>query len=292
MARSEAPYDPRQYVRITTDIAMNPKLAVIDNPAAGWTYVCSITTSGGSFADGHFPVAAVLRLAGTDKDVAEALVEQGLWHLPGHGCDRCPQPKAGYAYIHDFLQHQRSKDEAMELTEKRREAGRAGARKRWANTNAPEVTGKPIANAEASADQPLWQDDDTSIASAMANGQHVPWQMDGKAIAEERRGEKNKVKSSRASPSDDATAKDFAEWWAVYPKRRAKIAAERAYRAALKKVTAERLLAAATSYRDDSARQRNEPKFTKDPATWLNGGCWDDEPDQPAHTGPRPFWEN
>lgn len=292
MARSEAPYDPRQYVRITTDIAMNPKLAVIDNPAAGWTYVCSITTSGGSFADGHFPVAAVLRLAGTDKDVAEALVEQGLWHLPGHACERCPQPRAGYAYIHDFLQHQRSKDEAMELTEKRRAAGRAGAEKRWGTSSAPAETGRPIANAVASAEQPLWHDDDTSIASAMASAKQVPRQMDGKAIAEERRGEKNKVKPSRASAAADDAAKSFAEFWAVYPKRKAKGAAERAYRAALKKVTAERLLVAATSYRDDSARQRNDAKFTKYPATWLNGGCWDDEPDQPTRTGPRPFWEN
>jgi hypothetical protein len=180
----------------------------------------------------------------------------------------------------------------MELTEKRRAAGRAGAEKRWGTGSSPAETGRPIANAVASAEQPLWHDDDTSVASAMASAKQVPWQMDGKAIAEERRGEKNTVKPSRASAAADDATKSFAEFWAVYPKRKAKAAAERAYRAALKKVTAERLLAAATSYRDDSARQRNDAKFTKYPATWLNGGCWDDEPDQPVRTGPRPFWEN
>lgn len=192
MSRSEAPQDPRQYVRITTDIAMNPKLAVIDSPAASWTYVCSIAYSGGSYTDGHFPVAAVLRLAGTDKDVAEALVEQELWHLPGHDCARCPQPKAGYAYVHDYLHHQRSKEEAQELSDKRRLAGMAGAQARWGKPKPPEEPrGKRIPNAKAAAEQPLWQEDDTSVASAMASAMPNGWQTDGKAMAEERRGEEN-----------------------------------------------------------------------------------------------------
>lgn len=263
--------DPRPYVRMSTDLPLNPKLAAIDDPAASWAYVVSICYAGQTLSDGHVPVVAVLRLAGVDKAVATALAEQELWHLPSHTCSRCPQPKPGHAYIHDYLQHQRSADEVRDLTSKRREAGRKGAAKRWAASKnvAADLPGEAPAGSKP-------------IANAMANAQQELWQMDGKPIAEERRGEKNKVKPSRASAGADDATKSFAEFWAVYPKRKAKAAAERAYRTALKKVTAERLLAAATSYRDDSARQRNDAKFTKYPATWLNGGCWDDEPDQPS----------
>jgi hypothetical protein len=201
---SEAPRDPRLYVRITTDIAMNPKLAVIDSPAASWTYVCSITYSGGSFTDGHFPVSTVLRIAGTDKDVAEALVEQELWHLPGHDCNRCPQPKKGWAYVHDFLKHQRSKEEAQELTDKRRNAGRAGAAARWGKTSSSAPAEKPqgrrISNEKASSDVPLWDENDTSIASAMPSAMANGWQTDGKAMAEERRREETTTTAPTALP--------------------------------------------------------------------------------------------
>ena len=225
VAVSEAPRDPRQYIRITTDIAMNPKLAVIDDPAASWTYVCSIAYSGGSLTDGHFPIAAVLRLAGTSQEVAKALAEQELWHLPGHDCSRCPQPKRGHAYVHDFLQHQRSKDEVQDLTDKRREAGRAGAAARWGVDKPP---GKRIAN-EAANEHPLWDEGEASMASAMANAKPSAmanaWQTDGKAIAEERRGEERRTIPPTAGDAgaiavavtdpgpEPRSAQEIVAWW-------------------------------------------------------------------------------
>lgn len=188
MANSEAPADPRPYVRISTDLPLNPKLAAIDDPAASWAYVVSISYCGGSFTDGHFVIAAVIRLAGVDKAIATALVEQELWHLPGHECDRCPQPKPGHAYVHDYLQHQRSADEVRDLTSKRRDAGRAGAAARWGKGKpAEKPPGKRIANAMASAEQPLWQND-------------------GKAMAEERRGEERRNTAPTVLPASRALA--------------------------------------------------------------------------------------
>lgn len=180
MARSEAPADPRQYVRVSVDLPLNPKLAAIDDPAAAWAYVVSLCYCGSSLTDGFFPVAAVVRLAGVDMANAMTLVEQGLWHKSGHNCRRCPQPKTGQAVVHDYLRHQRSADEARDLTEKRREAGRKGAKSRWgddkgeakADRTKPKTNGKPMASAIANA-----------MPSAMANG----WQNDGRG--EERRGD-------------------------------------------------------------------------------------------------------
>lgn len=191
MARSEAPADPRQYVRVSVDLPLNPKLAAIDDPAAAWAYVVSLCYCGNSLTDGFFPIAAVVRLAGVDMANAMALVEQGLWHKTGHGCRRCPQPKTGQGVVHDYLRHQRSADEARDLTEKRREAGRKGAERRWKEPKAdapadkpkPKTNGKPIASAIANA-----------MPSAMANG----WQNDGRG--EERRGDTQTPTVSAATP--------------------------------------------------------------------------------------------
>lgn len=214
MANSEAPMDPRPYVRMSTDLPLNPKLAAIDDPAASWAYVVSICYAGQTLSDGHVPVVAVLRLAGVDKEVATALAEQELWHLPSHTCSRCPQPKPGHAYIHDYLQHQRSADEVRDLTSKRREAGRKGAAKRWAAS-------KNVA-ADLPDEAPVGS---KPIANAMANAQQELWQNDGKPIAEERRGEENHsapterpaeralVLVSDAGPLEPRTTQELIGYW-------------------------------------------------------------------------------
>ncbi|MEV0214264.1 hypothetical protein [Micromonospora sp. NPDC050695] len=192
--RSEAPADPRPYVRVSTDLPTHPKLEAIDNPSAGWAYVVSLCYSAQSFTDGHFPLKGVCRIANVEMAVATALAEQGLWHLPGHDCADCDQPKAGHAVVHDYLQHQRSAAEVHELTEKRRAAGRKGAESRWAKPktkpSARPPGSKPMASAKASA-----------IASAMANGQQDLWQNDGKPMAEERRGEEIPLPSEEGAPA-------------------------------------------------------------------------------------------
>lgn len=71
------------------------------------------------------------------------------------------------------------------------------------------------------------------------------------------------------------TDKGFSEFWKVYPRKVAKEAARRMYCRALKIVDPETILRGATRYADE--RSREDPKFTKHPATWLNAGCWDDE---------------
>ncbi|MEU1761328.1 hypothetical protein [Micromonospora sp. NPDC005652] len=146
MPRSDAPQDPRRYVRITEELPNNSKLAEIDDPAASWAYVVSICDSAASLSDGHINPRMVARRAGVGQHIVHALVVQGLWHLPGHDCDRCPQPRPGRAYVHDYLQHQRSADEVRDLHSKRSAAGRAGAAARWGKT-----PGGPMANRMASA---------------------------------------------------------------------------------------------------------------------------------------------
>lgn len=67
----------------------------------------------------------------------------------------------------------------------------------------------------------------------------------------------------------------FDEFWKVYPKKTDKGLARRSFKAALKKVDGETLIAAAIAYRDDPARKA---EFTKNPSTWLNAEAWENVP--------------
>lgn len=72
----------------------------------------------------------------------------------------------------------------------------------------------------------------------------------------------------------------FEEFWKIYPRHVAKKAAERAYRRAMKSTPAIEILSGAMRYAAERTGQ--DEKFTKHPATWLNGGCWADEPARKA----------
>ncbi|MEU8158012.1 hypothetical protein AB0B94_30535 [Micromonospora sp. NPDC048986] len=193
----------RNFVRVSIDLPTHPKLTAIDDPAAGWAYVTSMCHSGGSYTDGHFHVNTVLRIANVDKAVAIALAEQGLWHMPGHDCDRCDQPKQGQAVIHDYLQHNRSAASVQELADKRRNAGKKGASARWGkDKNEPSAKKPQVPGQRKPKQDPAEMAN--AMASAMANGQQNLWQTDGKPMAEERRGEENlqtpSVSAATASP--------------------------------------------------------------------------------------------
>jgi len=79
----------------------------------------------------------------------------------------------------------------------------------------------------------------------------------------------------------DSTDADFEEWWLAYPKKVANLAAKKAYSGAVKNGAApEQLLSGAMRYAAERSGQ--DPRYTKNPGTWLNGGCWADEPAKPA----------
>jgi len=83
------------------------------------------------------------------------------------------------------------------------------------------------------------------------------------------------------SPQRSRYPTDFETVWALYPAKRDKKAAYKAYVKAIKEVRLEDLMAGVVRYRDDPNR---EATFTKHFSTWLNAGSWDDEP-LPARNG-------
>lgn len=78
----------------------------------------------------------------------------------------------------------------------------------------------------------------------------------------------------------------FDAFWQAYPRRAEKAAARKAWPRALSEAggNPQTIIDGAQRYRDDPNR---EPQFTKYPATWLNKGCWDDDPLPPRATNGR-----
>lgn len=75
-----------------------------------------------------------------------------------------------------------------------------------------------------------------------------------------------------------ASERYFNEFWAEYPKKRAKQNALKSWqRLAPDKELYAKIMAALTEQKQSAEWQREGGRFIPYPATWLNGGCWDDE---------------
>lgn len=82
--------------------------------------------------------------------------------------------------------------------------------------------------------------------------------------------------STEPSKDTDGEPEGFAEWWEAYPRKLAKGAARKAYRAALKKTDAGSLLASLRAYSFSDV-----DRFVPHGATWLNDERWLDSSDPP-----------
>lgn len=80
-------------------------------------------------------------------------------------------------------------------------------------------------------------------------------------------------------PATTATAQaaEFAAFWAAYPRRVGKQAATKAYAKARRIATAEAILEGVHRY--VQADPQRPVHYTAHPATWLNQGRWEDDPD-------------
>lgn len=91
--------------------------------------------------------------------------------------------------------------------------------------------------------------------------------------------EQGSTKKTSSRPAAGAEPEGFAEFYAAYPRKRERKKAVIAYRAALRAgASTDRLLQAARSYA--MANRGKKLEYVKYPASWLNAGAYDDEPEQ------------
>lgn len=89
----------------------------------------------------------------------------------------------------------------------------------------------------------------------------------------------NRGTGDKDSCASTDVEREFARWYELYPRKRSKGQALKAYRTARKKVSAQTLLDAITAQAETLTARGAE--FVPYPATWLNGERWaDEEPQQ------------
>lgn len=139
--------DRREYAMFAVDLPSNPKMAGA-SPLTRWLDVCAVLYAARHFTDGHVHGQSILAEAVVPKKHLTDLVNRGRLHPLGHECPRCPQPREeGWLYVHDYLIHQRSAEQAQA----QRAAGAKAARARWdADRNANRIADRTAdGNAES-----------------------------------------------------------------------------------------------------------------------------------------------
>lgn len=108
--------DSRTYVRVTVDFDENPKIEQVGEEAA-WLYICGLCYAGRNLTDGRIPKTKVTKLvSGRVAARVEALLAVGLW-----------VEYSDHYQIHDYLEHQRSREQ---IENERRSARERAAKSR------------------------------------------------------------------------------------------------------------------------------------------------------------------
>ena len=78
----------------------------------------------------------------------------------------------------------------------------------------------------------------------------------------------------------------FFQFYDLYPKKQGKQSAIKAFEKALKITTIDTILQGVNNYKAQIASKNTEMQYVKQPATWLNAGCWDDDYGSTTSTTP------
>jgi len=83
--------------------------------------------------------------------------------------------------------------------------------------------------------------------------------------------------NAQARPRDTQAKTEWEEFWKIYPRKVAKDAAHRAWLSAIRREDPHIILMGLD--RLLPSLMKREPQYVPHPATWLNGGSWNDDPD-------------
>ena len=83
-----------------------------------------------------------------------------------------------------------------------------------------------------------------------------------------------KVAKAPKPPKEPCLFEDF---YTLYPRKEAKQNALKAYQKAVKQVSHEAIIEGVSKYKQQIEAKQTEKQYIKQPATWLNQGCWEDD---------------
>jgi hypothetical protein len=150
--------DKRAFAQFDVGYLDNPKIMDVfdQSPIAVCMHFASVLYCAQHLTDGVIALRAMQRKVGGVAADATLLIDAGLWHLPGHDCPDCPEVSDGKAYVHNYLEHNRTSDGVKG----RSEAARIGAKARWGKRGGAQ---KGNANRMQNASEPQYE----SHANAM-----------------------------------------------------------------------------------------------------------------------------
>ena len=92
---------------------------------------------------------------------------------------------------------------------------------------------------------------------------------------------KDTTQASEKKTPADKYPKEFLEWYAIYPRKKAKGDALKAYRQALKEIDHDALVEKTRKFARYVEQTQEPAKYVPYPATWLRASQWDDELETP-----------
>jgi len=121
--------DKRAFAQFDVGYLDNPKIQeILDaGPYAVLMHAASILYCAQHLTDGKVASGHMQRKVGGTAADTKVLIDKGLWHLPGHDCEHCPDPEEGKVYVHDYTEHNRTSDGVKRASQ----AGKRAAAGRW-----------------------------------------------------------------------------------------------------------------------------------------------------------------
>ena len=204
--------------------------------------------------DGFVPAYAIEEWGGDETD-AQALVRAGMWEEDERDGDH------GWQFV-NWDEYQPTKADVEAKRERDRE------RKR----NQPRDRGGKFAGRTVNAVDSARNDTESERTAADST---VPLHSPPRPI-------------TNAQPTVAREPSRFPDWWAIWGKKKAKGDAEKAYKAALKKISHDDLMAKTRAYWDHVKASGTDLQYVPYPATWLRAEQWDDDLTPNAQSGGRP----
>lgn len=254
--------DSRLYGKFTLDFPDSPKIAPLSD-AAFRALVEMTLYSRRMLTDGF--IAERLALARWGQESCQELATNAATN------PSLIKVENGYQ-IHDFADHQSTRADIERISEARKTAGRRGGLAK-AKQRLEQTASKIYPETETE------NRDITTKDSSDASRSDDPAQ----TVIE--------LDTTKTNPETYTSIypQAFEQWWQHYPRKDAKKTALEAWKRATKRATKDELIAGAIRYADDPNR---EPRFTKQPATWLGGDCWLSDQLPAANNGTTVDWDS
>ncbi len=264
------------YVPLKADYYEDPKI-IRAGEQAELLYVHMLAYCSRTFSDGFVDDTQMTRLGLKRVEKRAATLAQLALITRVDDAD-----DHGYR-VTSWLKHNASVAEIAKARESESHAGKRGNHLRWHVQKNVKIPGCEWCNEDSEGDRVPNRGPDAKPDDDLSGDPIAPISLDTDTDTDTTTVLASASSSATATPPDPVSkglpaacgAFVFADFWSVYPRHEAMPPVRKAWNAALKRATSDKILAGAQRYRDDPNR---DPGFTKTGENWLEQDGWEDDP--------------